>query len=176
MEYRIPIAGPVTFAFFDDFGIDVALNKGQLKQSPEGFASLTAPLYGCPVYNNGSCQGGIPGSQVGFIRDIRPISGTNFVPRMSTGAEISVIMPIINAPFRLYYAYNPLRLYERPNCNAVVLGSNTESCSAQLITRDLFPPGGAGDYTYQEAIEAYGSRNLFREPRKTFRLTVSTTF
>jgi outer membrane protein insertion porin family len=54
MEYRIPIAGPVTFAFFDDFGIDVALNKGQLKQSPEGFASLTAPLYGCPVYNNGS--------------------------------------------------------------------------------------------------------------------------
>jgi outer membrane protein insertion porin family len=23
MEYRIPIAGPVTFAFFDDFGIDL---------------------------------------------------------------------------------------------------------------------------------------------------------
>ncbi len=59
-EYRIPIAGPVTFSFFDDFGIDAATNHGQLKQSPEGFASLTAPLYGCPVYNNGSCQGGIP--------------------------------------------------------------------------------------------------------------------
>ena len=27
-EYRIPIAGPVTFSFFDDFGIDAALNKG----------------------------------------------------------------------------------------------------------------------------------------------------
>ena len=175
-EYRIPIAGPVTFAFFDDFGIDSALNKGQLKQSPQGFASLTAPLYGCPVFNNGSCQGGIPGSQVGFVRDIRPISGTNFVPRMSTGAEISVIMPIINAPFRLYYAYNPLRLYERPYCNAVVVGSSNQSCTSQLITRDLFPPGGAGDYTYQGAIQAYGARNLFREPRKTFRLTVSTTF
>ncbi len=73
-EYRIPIAGPVTFSFFDDFGIDTALNKGQLKQSPEGFASLTAPLYGCPVYNNGACQGGIPGSQVGFQQNIRPIS------------------------------------------------------------------------------------------------------
>jgi len=25
-------------------------------------------------------------------------------------------------------------------------------------------------------LQAYGSRYLFREPRKTFRLTVSTTF
>ncbi|HVZ82507.1 MAG TPA: outer membrane protein assembly factor BamA [Terracidiphilus sp.] len=176
VEYRIPIAGPVTFSFFDDFGLDMALNKGQLKQSPEGFASLTAPLYGCPVYNNGSCQGGIPGDEVGFQRDIRPISGTNFVPRMSMGAELGVIMPIINAPFRLYFAYNPMRLYESPYCNDVRLGNKVQSCSAQLITRDMFPPGGAGDYTYQESIEAYGAQNLFREPRKTFRLTVSTTF
>jgi len=175
-EYRIPIAGPVMISIFDDFGIDTALNKGQLKQSPEGFASLTAPLYGCPVFNNGSCQGGIPGSQVGFQENIRPISGTNFVPRMSLGGELSVIMPIINAPFRLYYAYNPLRLYETPYCNSVLVGGNKGSCSAELITRDLFPPGGAGDYTYQEALQAYGSRYLFREPRKTFRLTVSTTF
>ena len=175
-EYRIPIAGPVTFSFFDDFGITTALNRGQLKQSPEGFASLLAPLYGCPVYNNGACQGGIPGSQVGFQRDIRPISGTNFVPRMSLGGEISVIMPVINAPFRLYYAYNPLRLYERPFCNENFNGSRNQSCSAQLITRDLFPPGGAGDFTYQQAIQGYGAQNLFREPRKTFRLTVSTTF
>ncbi len=175
-EYRIPIAGPVTFSLFDDFGIDTALNKGQLKQSPEGFASLQAPLYGCPVYNNGACQGGIPGTDVGFRRDIRPVSGTNFVPRMSLGAEIGVIMPVVNAPFRIYFAYNPLRLYERPYCNNGQNSGINQSCSAQLITRDLFPPGGAGDYTYDEALQAYGARNLFREPRKTFRLTVSTTF
>jgi outer membrane protein insertion porin family len=175
-EYRIPIAGPVTFSFFDDFGLDVATNRGQLKQSPEGFASLTAPLYGCPVYNNGSCQGGIPGSDVGFQRNIRPVAGTNFVPRMSVGGELGVIMPVVNAPFRLYYAYNPLRLYERPYCNDVTLGGKVQSCSAELITRDMFPPGGAGDYTWAEAIQAYGAQNLFREPRKTFRLTVSTTF
>jgi outer membrane protein insertion porin family len=175
-EYRIPVAGPVTFSLFNDFGITVATNHGQLKQSPEGFASLTAPLYGCPVFNNGSCQGGIPGSEVGFKPNIRPVAGANFVPRMSTGAEISVIMPIINAPFRLYYAYNPLRLYERPYCNDVLLGGKTGSCTAELITRDMFPQGGAGDYTYQEAIQAYGARYLLREPRKTFRLTVSTTF
>ncbi len=175
-EYRIPIVGPFTFSFFDDFGIDSATNHGQLEQSPEGFASLTAPLYGCPVYNNGSCQGGIPGSQVGFRKDIRPVQGTNFVPRMSLGAELGVLMPIINAPFRLYYAYNPLRLYERPYCNDVILGQKEFSCSAELITRAMFPPGGAGDYTYQEAIESYGAQYVFREPRKTFRLTVSTTF
>ncbi len=176
VEYRIPVVGPFMFSFFDDFGIDSALSHGQLTQSPEGFATLTSPLYGCPVYNNGSCQGGIPGSQVGFRKDIRPVSGTNFVPRMSVGPEISVIMPVINAPFRLYYAYNPLRLYETPYCNEVNLGQKQLSCSAELITRAMFPPGGAGDYSYGEAIEAYGAQNIFREPRKTFRLTVSTTF
>jgi outer membrane protein insertion porin family len=175
-EYRIPIVGTLMFSIFDDFGMDVATNHGQLKQSPEGFASLTAPLYGCPVYNNGSCQGGIPGSKVGFQQNIHPISGTNLVPRMSLGGELSVIMPIVNAPFRIYYAYNPLRLYESPYCNDVVVGGKQGSCSAQLITRAMFPPGGAGDYSFNEAIQAYGSRYLFREPRKTFRLTVSTTF
>ena len=176
LEYRIPIVGTLMFSIFDDFGIDVATNHGQLKQSPEGFASLTAPLYGCPVYNNGSCQGGIPGSKVGFQQNIRPISGTNFVPRMSLGGELSVIMPIVNAPFRIYYAYNPLRLYETPYCNDIISGGKQGSCSAELITRAMFPPGGAGDYTYNEAIQAYGARYMFREPRKTFRLTVSTTF
>jgi outer membrane protein insertion porin family len=166
------------FSIFDDFGIDVATNHGQLKQSPEGFATLTAPLYGCPVLNvaNGTCEYGIPGSKVGFQQNIRPISGTNFVPRMSLGGELSIIMPIVNAPFRLYYAYNPLRLYETPYCNDVLHGGKQGSCSAELITRAMFPPGGAGDYTYNEAIEAYGARYQFREPRKTFRLTVSTTF
>ncbi len=95
---------------------------------------------------------------------------------MSLGGELSVIMPIINAPFRLYYAYNPLRLYEKPYCNDVNMGSKNVKLLGELITRDMFPPGGAGDYTYAEAIQAYGAQNSFREPRKTFRLTVSTTF
>jgi outer membrane protein insertion porin family len=56
MEYRIPIVGPVTFALFNDFGLDVAAFQSQLKQSPEGAASLNAPLYGCPVYNNGPAK------------------------------------------------------------------------------------------------------------------------
>jgi outer membrane protein insertion porin family len=160
LEYRIPIAGPVTFALFDDFGIDAAVNRDQLKQSPEGLASLNAPLYGCPVYNNGTCEGGV---HVNFPAYIKPLDGTNFVPRMSAGAELQVIMPIINAPVRVYYAFNPLRLEE-------------QAPAENLITRDMFPPGGAGDYSYAQAIQLYGSRYQLREPRKTFRLTVSTTF
>ena len=181
VEYRIPIAGPVMFSIFDDFNLVVATNKNQLKQSIEGFNSLTSAQYGCPTLwqdpSSGErfCVNGKSGSAVGFKRDIRPITGTNLVPRMSLGGELSVIMPIINAPFRLYYAYNPLRLYERPYCNDGT-GVHQSSCSAELITRDMFPSGGAGDFTYQEAIQAYGSRYLFREPRKTFRLTISTTF
>jgi outer membrane protein insertion porin family len=159
-EYRIPIAGPVTFAFFDDFGINVVLNKNQLKQSPEGIAQLNSPLYGCPNYYNGSCQGG---QQIQFDTDIRPIHGTNFVPRMSAGGELQVILPVVNAPFRIFYAYNPLRLYKQ------FPGEN-------LITRSMFPAGGAGDYSYAESQQLYGSYYQLREPSKTFRLTVSTTF
>ncbi len=160
MEYRIPIAGPVTFAIFNDLGIDASLVKSQLKQSPEGAAALNAPLYGCPVYNNGTCEGGV---QVKFNNQIRPLSGTNFFPRMSTGAELQVMMPVINAPVRVYYAWNALAL-------------NRQDPGYNLITREMFPAGGAGDYSYAQAMQAYGSRYQLREPKKTFRLTVSTTF
>lgn len=160
LEYRIPIAGPVTLAFFDDFGLDPAISTGQLEQSPQGADQLNSPLYGCTAYFNGACQGG---QAIKFINALRPISGSNWRPRMSTGAEIDVLMPVVNAPFRLYYAINPLRLVES------VQGES-------LITRSMFPPGGAGDYTYDQAVQGYNSLLQFREPRKTFRVTVSTTF
>jgi outer membrane protein insertion porin family len=159
-EYRIPLYSHVTINFFDDFGLDPAVNGNQLRQSVEGSDTLDAPLYGCTSYFNGACQGG---QKINFINRVRPIPGTNWVPRMSTGGEIDVMLPIVNAPFRLYYAYNPLRL-------------NTSVQGESLITRSMFPSGGAGDFTYAQAIQAYDSLLQFREPRKTFRLTVSTTF
>ncbi len=161
IEYRIPLVGrTAALEFFDDFGMNMATSSGQLKQSPQGYDSLNAPLYGCPNYVNGACTGG---QAIQFDRYIRPIPGTNYVPRMSLGAQVSVMMPIINAPFRIYYAYNPLRLYDNIN------GEN-------LITRSMFPAGGAGDYSYAQATQLYGSLYELREPNKTFRLTVSTTF
>jgi outer membrane protein insertion porin family len=35
------------------------------------------------------------------------IKGSNYVPRSSTGVEISFMLPMVNAPFRLIFAYNP---------------------------------------------------------------------
>jgi outer membrane protein insertion porin family len=160
VEYRIPIAGPVGFAIFDDFDITAVVRQSQLRQSVEGADLLNSPLYGCTAYFNGACQGG---QSIHFINEIRPISGTNLRPRTSIGGEISAMLPIVNAPMRLYYAYNVLRLYEQRQ-------------GESLITRSMFPAGGAGDFTYQEAISAYDSLLQFREPRKTFRLSVSTTF
>jgi outer membrane protein insertion porin family len=160
LEYRIPLGGPVTFSLFDDFDITSVVRQSQLRQSVEGADQLNSPLYGCTSYFNGACQGG---QQITFINLIRPISGTNVVPRDSIGAEVDVILPIVNAPFRLYYAFNLARLYEQRQ-------------GESLITRSMFPAGGAGDFTYNEAITAYDSLLQFREPRKTFRLSVSTTF
>ncbi len=177
-EYRIPVVGPFTFSFFDDFGIDAAIEPWAVDAKPRGLclphrAALWLP--GCTTTAPARAASRVRRS--GSIQDIHPVAGTNFVPRMSAGAELSVLMPIINAPFRLYYAYNPLRLYEEPYCSYALAGANHQySCNAKLITRSMFPPGGAGDYTYQEAIESYGSQYVFREPRKTFRLTISTTF
>jgi len=100
---------------------------------------------------------------VTFSPTLKPIPGTNYTPRMSTGVELQVLLPIIYAPFRFYYAYNPLRL------DTFVPGQSR-------ITRDMFPAGGAGDYTYQQALALFGADYVLKEPRKTFRFTVSTTF
>jgi outer membrane protein insertion porin family len=45
-----------------------------------------------------------------------------------------------------------------------------------LITRNMFPTGAAGDFTYQQALITYASPYQLREPKKTFRFTVGTTF
>ncbi len=161
MEYVIPIYGrTVAFNIFNDFGMDMAMDRNQLRESPEGIDALNSPLYGCPNYVNGTCQGG---QQISFDHIIEPIHGTNYVPRDSVGAELDVMMPIINSPVRVYYAINPLKLYD----------SFTRT---NLITRSMFPAGGAGDFSYAESERLYNGLYILREPSKTFRLTVSTTF
>lgn len=161
LQYMIPIYGhTVGFNFFNDFGMDMAISKEQLRQSPEGIDALNSPLYGCPNYVNGTCQGG---QRIRFSPTIDPIKGTNYVPRDSAGGELDVMMPIINAPFRIYYAVNPLKLF-------------TTFSRTNLITRSMFPAGGAGDYSFNQANEFYNGLYVLREPSKTFRLTVATTF
>jgi outer membrane protein insertion porin family len=161
-EYRVPIAGPVTLAGFVDTGWNFALRQSQLRLSSTNINDLNNTQFGCqfidPVTH--TCGGT---KQFTFAPDITPLSGTNYITRMSTGLELQVILPIVNAPFRIYYAYNPMRM-------------DTFVKPPNLITRDLFPAGAAGDYTYQQVQLTYGSPYRLLEPRKTFRFTVATTF
>ncbi|HEY1745121.1 MAG TPA: outer membrane protein assembly factor BamA [Granulicella sp.] len=164
LEYRIPIVNQVTFAVFTDFGMTFDTEKSQLRQSILGQSILNTPLYGCPEIVNGACFGG---QKVTFPLDLQTVPHTNFVPRMSNGAELQVILPIVNAPFRIYYAYNPLRLYRNLPQQLAVSPSQFQG---------FFPNTGAGQYSYQQAIQLYGADYELREPRKTFRFTVATTF
>jgi outer membrane protein insertion porin family len=173
MQYQIPIVSTVSFDFFADFGLDGDLQKGQLLQSVSGASVLSSPLYGCPQFINGACYGG---QQVaGFSPlQLNTMPHTNFVPRMSVGGEIQAILPIINAPMRIFYAYNPLRLFrDVPQQLAL---PNTCAAGQTVCFQNLFPNSDAGRFSYQEALAVYGPSYQLREPRKTFRLTVGTTF
>jgi len=161
-EYRIYIVGPVALAPFVDLGINSIVRKSQLRINSGQLQDINSTFFGCPALDTGfNCVGG---KRVTFPADLSPISGTNYTPRMSTGLELQVFLPVINAPFRVYWAYNPLRL------------DTTSGPGPTKITRDMFPPGGAGDYTFQQALSLFGPNYLLREPRKTFRFTVATTF
>src|SRR5437588_12201356 len=161
-EYRIYIVGPVALAPFVDLGINSIVRQAQLRINSGQLQDINSTFFGCPALDTGfNCVGG---RRVTFPADLSPISGTNYTPRMSTGLELQVFLPVINAPFRVYWAYNPLRL------------DTTSGPGPTKITRDMFPPGGSGDFTFQQALSLFGPNYLLREPRKTFRFTVATTF
>ena len=162
VEYRIPIGGPVDFSFYTDFGLDMALNHNQLTLNQQAKANLNGALYGCPELINGTCQGGNPWPGT-FPSRLGAIPGTNILPRTSVGPQITAMLPIINAPVRIYFAFNPNRLHQNQ-------GSNI------LFDRNYFPPGDAGEFTYQEALANYGAKYHLWEPRKTLRVSVSTSF
>lgn len=169
LEYRITIAGPVALAPFADMGFDPILRKSELRINPGQLSTINGTVFGCPSQDIAfNCVGGqlpgAPGSSIPtFSQYLTTLGSTNWIPRMSTGLELQVFVPIVNAPFRIYWAYNPLRLDSIVN-------------SPIPITRDMFPAGAAGDYTYQFTRNAYSPQYQLREPRKTFRFTVATTF
>jgi len=163
VEYRVPIVGPVAVAAFVDTGVDFIARQSQLRINQTQVDSLNKQIYGCPSIDpmSFSCNFTSLTTPVGAL--LKPVAGTNFIPRMSTGLELQVLMPIINQPFRLYYAYNPLIM-------------DTIAHTPNQITRSMFPPGGAGDFTYAQALAAFSPDFRLKDPRKTFRFTVSTTF
>lgn len=161
VEYRVTVAGPVVLAPFMDLGVNPILRKGQLRINSGQLQDLNNTRYGCPALDFGfSCVGF---KNIEFPEILNPVGSTNWKPRMSTGLELQVLLPVLNAPFRIYYAYNPLRL-------------NTIATAPVPITRDMFPDTAAGDYTFNLATGSFTPRFQIREPRTTFRFSVATTF
>jgi len=144
------------------------VRQSQLRINPGQLTDINQTQFGCPQLDIAlNCLGGEKLSFSGFLK---PVAGSNWTPRMSTGLELQVMLPVINAPFRIYWAYNPLRL-------------DTTATAPTAITRGMFPGAtapylykAAGDYTFTQAVNTYGSVFTLREPRKTFRFTVATTF
>ena len=165
LEYRITIAGPVAVAPFVDAGTNSIVRSSQLQINSGQFQSLLNTPFGCPNLDPTltQCEGG---THVAFSQYLQSVRGTNWVPRVDTGLELQVMLPVINAPFRIYWAYNALRL-------------NDTAFPPVPITQAMFPFKKYPDaalYTYDQTLFTLGSSYTLREPRKTFRFTVATTF
>ena len=140
-EYRIPIFGPVVLAAFIDTGVNRVTNRGQLNLNPGRVGDLNAIF-----------------PQAGFERRIQVAEATQKM-RMSTGLEMQIMMPVVNAPFRFYWAYNPFR-------------ATTFLQPPIVADRSYFP----NQATFLQSVAIFGQASPFFERARVFRFTISRTF
>jgi outer membrane protein insertion porin family len=140
-EYRIPIVGPVTLAIFADAGLNRILRPDQLTMDPVRVQDLNLQF-----------------PQAGFSGKVQIAPGSE-KPRASTGLELQVLLPVVNAPFRVYFAYNPLRV--------------TENLQPPIVADRASFPNAA---TFYNAVASFGQAYPFDERRTLFRFTVGRTF
>src|SRR5579863_2506321 len=140
-EYRIPIFGPVTLALFLDAGVNRLLNTNQLKLNPSRIATLNSEF-----------------PEASFLDRAVVAPGTQNL-RASTGIELQVLMPVVNAPFRVYWAYNPYNVAE--NIQAPILAD-----------RSFFP----NQASFVNALAQVGQIFPYVERRSLFRFSVGRTF
>jgi outer membrane protein insertion porin family len=140
-EYRIPIMGPVVLALFADAGIDKILRPNELTMDSSHVSDLNLQF-----------------PQAGFDGKVRIVPGTQKM-RASTGVELQVMLPVVQAPFRLYFAYNPstFRNYLQPPI---------------VADRSSFPNYA----TFANSVETFGQAVPFFEKRTMFRFTIGRTF
>jgi len=174
-EYRIPIVGTIVQAgLFLDGGTNGILRNGALRLDPTGFQNLTT-------------QFPLAGQDVGLTRQLSIAPGTNFRLRGSTGIEFVVQLPIIQAPFRVYYAYNIHRIHSQIiapkdyfNPSDVCDPSIGIQCPVGVQLGSLpsnLPPDvwAFVGQRIKDIVNNPGRLNYF-EPQRTFRFTVSRTF
>jgi outer membrane protein insertion porin family len=140
-EYRIPIFGPVWLAAFLDAGVNRLSRPGQLKINETRIDALN-DLF----------------PEAGFGPQARLLTASQAI-RSSTGLELQVLMPVVNAPFRIYWAYNP-------NIFSTVV-------QPPIATdRSTFP----NQQSFVNSIIQFGSPFAYRERRSTFRFSIGRTF
>ncbi len=140
-EYRITIFGPVALAPFFDAGVNKVLQKSQLRLNPDRVTQL---------------NGTFPEASFAGTAVVAP--GTEGL-RTSTGLELQVMMPVVNAPFRLYWAYNPNR-------------ARTVLQPPIVADRSYFPNAT----TFNSAVLQFGRPTPFFEKASTFRFSIGRTF
>jgi outer membrane protein insertion porin family len=140
-EYRIRIFGPVTLALFLDAGVNRILLPDQLTMNRTRVVQLNAAY-----------------PQANFNDQVKIAPGTQSL-RSSTGIELQVLLPVVQAPFRIYWAYNPLRVDE--NLHPPIVAD-----------RSMFP----NNATFLNAIASFGRVYPFFERASVFRFTIGRTF
>jgi outer membrane protein insertion porin family len=140
-EYRIPIAGPLVLALFADAGINKITRTDQLRMNAGRLSELNSLF-----------------PQASFERRAVLAKVTQNM-RSSMGVEFQIMMPVVNAPFRLYWAYNPqiVREFLVPPV---------------VADRSLFP----NQQTFVNSIASIGQAYPFYERRRLWRFTISRTF
>jgi outer membrane protein insertion porin family len=141
LEYRIPIVGPVVLAGFFDAGLNKVARRSQLSLNQGRLSELNSQF-----------------PQANFERNAILANGTQKI-RASTGLELQIMMPVVNAPFRLYWAYNP-SIYRDFIIPPVV------------VDRSSFP----NNTSFLNSLAIIGQPSPFYEKRSTFRFTISRTF
>ena len=161
-EYRIPIAGPVSMSLFNDIGFDGIIRKSQLALNPGALSTLQQQ------YPNSDFP------DLVIPKNLEVLPGTNFKPHTSAGVEFVVQLPIVNAPFRFYYAYNYLRL------NQTITGPQGGFFLSDA-QKSALPPG-VFETQIAPQLDTFLATQVQRipagliEPKQTFRFTISRTF
>ena len=170
VEYRIPIAGPVQAGLFFDGGTDGVSNRGGLNLDPSAFDTQNGACTTIPLSLR--CQ--FPTANLS--RQLPIQSGTNFRLRGSAGIEFVVRLPIVQAPFRIYYAYNVHRLHQ-----TIVAQQPFIEPGEIAYLKGALDPIDPNIFKFQVApqinlIQNNPGRLNYFEPKTTFRFTVSRSF
>ena len=158
IEYRIPIAGPVTMSLFGDVGTDGILKTSALHLDPTGVANIQSTFPTAPL-----------------TKTLGIFPGTNFRIRDSVGIEFGVNLPIVQAPFRIYYAYNLNRLYSQIAAPNPFVNPSTIT-NWEKTLNGLSPGLWQTEIAPQLNFLANPGRLNYFEPKTTFRFTVGKTF